>query len=862
MQVAALDAALVRAARADRAIAWLKAHRRLLVIAAVLAVAAAGFGALHGVLAEVRLKDVRGALHAIPPWRMALALALTGASYVALTFYDSLALRTIGVRLPWRTAALASFTSYTVSHNLGLSLLTGGSARYRVYSAAGLELPQIARIALLASATFWGGVFAVTGVALAIGARPLALGPVLLAPWLQQAAGLTILVAIAAIFLARWRGVERIGFGRFTLPVPPARIMALQILVAGFDLLAASAALFVLIPEASPAMFGIFFIAYALAIILALVTHVPGGIGVFEAAILAMVPGARSDVFAALLLYRLIYYLLPLASAGGLLVIIEAHRLRRTLASGLTILDRTSRALAPPLLSLTVATGGLILLVSGALPAVHSRIAWLRDVVPLPFVEASHLSASLVGTALLLVAPAINARLRSGFVLARLLLVGGALFSLFKGLDYEEALVLGSIAGVLQYCRPAFYRRGGVTDAPLARGWIVLAAIAVALSLWAGFFAYKHVEYADDLWWAFAWKGNAPRFLRASLGVVILLGSALVWRLLWAPARPRGVTVLPDDVADRALAETPRTDAALAFGGDKRFLISRAGDAFLMYQVQGRTWVVMGDPVGPIPAWSELVWRIREECDAARGRLCFYQAGEEMLPLLVELGLQVMKYGEEAHVDLAGFSLEGAFGRKLRASVRHAEASGLRFEIVPAADAPEHGPTLQAISDAWLRDKPGGEKGFSVGRFDPDYLARFDIVLLWEGERIVAFANIWATRNREELSLDMMRHLPDAPAGTMDFLFVRLMQWGAAHGYSRFNMGMAPLSGLSGQRLAPVWSRIGHAIYGHGEQFYRFSGLRAFKAKFRPDWVPRYVATPPGLSAPRAMIDLVALVGG
>jgi len=862
VQVADLETRLTRAPVRSRAAQWMLHHRRWLVPLAVLGVALLGFAALHSLLAEVRLKDVRAALHAIPEDRIALALGLTIGSYVCLTFYDVLALRAIGRPLPWRTAAMASFTSYTVSHNLGLALLTGGSARYRVYANAGLELGDVARVTLLASATFWSGVAVVGAAALLFTGAPVDLGIIAVTPLVGHLAGATLLMGIVLLFVLRATGRRQIGRGDLALPVPPVPVMAAQIGVAALDLLLAALALYVMLPASLAPPLDLFLIAYAVGLVAVLVTHVPGGIGVFEAVMLATVPGDRPGVFAALLLYRVIYYLLPLAVAAGLLGLLEGRRLRRPIAVGLSMVEQASRALAPPLLAALVFTGGLVLLVSGALPAVHDRIFWLAHVVPLPFIEASHFSASLAGTALIMVSPAINARLRSGFVAARLLLVGGAVFSILKGVDYEEAAILTVIAGILQYCRPAFYRRAGVFDAPFQRIWLAAAMIAVALSLWAGFFAYKHVPYSTDLWWEFAWKGNAPRFLRASVGAVVILVAAAAWRLLAAPVRAHGESVLPREVADRAFAVTSRADAALAFTGDKHFIVSASADAFLMYRVQGRTWVVMGDPVGPVAAWSELVWRIRAECDAAHGRLCFYQASTEMLPLLVELGLQTMKYGEEAHVPLDRFTLEGPAAKSLRHSLRRADAAGLRFEILPAADVAAHGPALKLVSDAWLRGKAGGEKRFSIGRFDPDYITRFDCAVLWQEDRIVAFANIWATRNCAELSVDLMRHLPDTPYGTMDSLLVRLMQWGAERGYRRFNLGMAPLSGLGGGRLAPGWSRIGHAIYGHAEALYGFAGLRSFKAKFHPDWQPRYVATPPGLPAARAMIDLIALIGG
>lgn len=842
---------------------WLARHRRWLLGLLVLTVALLGFEAMRAILSEVRLRDVRHALHQIDGAQLALALGLTTASYLALTLYDWFAVRTIGQRLPWRTAALASFTSFTISHNFGLSLLTGGTARLRAYGAAGLDFADVARVTLIASGTFWGGVFAVTAVALLATQHPLAMLGHSLPIATLHGTGLVLALAFAALFILRVRGLAVLRLGSASLPLPPPSLMAAQIGIAAFDLACASGALFVLVPHADPALIGSFFLAYALAIVIALITHVPGGIGVFEAVMLALVPLGRSDLFAALLLYRLIYYLLPLLVAGALLVGIEGHRLRRPIATGLDVAHRIGQTLVPPLLALLVFAGGLVLLISGALPPAHGRMHPLHGILPLPFVEGSHFAASLVGTALLLIAPAVQARLTSGFHAARILLVAGAAFSLAKGIDVEEATVLLVVAGLLQYARPGFYRSAGIGAAPVARWWWAAALIAVLLSAWAGFFAYKRVPYSDALWWDFAWRGNAPRFLRATLGATMLLLGWAFWRLMAASPRIREQQALDPEVAARAIAVSSRADAMLAYTGDKDFLLSTSGAAFLMYRVQGRTWVVMGDPVGPEAAWSELIWEIRRRCDAARGRLCLFQVSAAMLPLVVELGLQPIKYGDEAVVDLRqGYDLKGGAFKSLRYSMKRATSEGLVFDVVPAAQVPALLPELQRVSDAWLARKHGAEKTFSLGRFDPDYLARFDCAVLRLDGRVVAFANIWETPNREEISVDLMRHLPDTPYGTMDLLFVRLLQYGAAQGFERFNLGLAPLSGLKPGPLAPIWSRLGAAVYGHGERLYGFSGLRAFKAKFGPYWVPRYIGTSPGVSVPRALIDAAVLIGG
>ena len=126
----------------------------------------------------------------------------------------------------------------------------------------------------------------------------------------------------------------------------------------------------------------------------------------------------------------------------------------------------------------------------------------------------------------------------------------------------------------------------------------------------------------------------------------------------------------------------------------------------------------------------------------------------------------------------------------------------------------------------------------------------------------VAFASLWTTGSRDELSVDLMRFGTDAPHGAMDFLFTRLMEWGRGQGYRYFSLGMAPLSGLEQHPLAPAWHRVGNLVFRYGEHFYNFEGLRRYKAKFLPEWRPKYLASPGGLALPRVLIDVSSLISG
>ena len=134
--------------------------------------------------------------------------------------------------------------------------------------------------------------------------------------------------------------------------------------------------------------------------------------------------------------------------------------------------------------------------------------------------------------------------------------------------------------------------------------------------------------------------------------------------------------------------------------------------------------------------------------------------------------------------------------------------------------------------------------------------------LVIRNERIEAFANLWAGEQREELSLDLMRYLPDAAEGVMEYLFICLMLWGKAQGYRWFNLGLAPFSGLENRALAPLWNRLGAFVFRHGEHFYNFQGLRRYKEKFDPEWRPKYLVSPGGLALPQIFANLATLISG
>jgi phosphatidylglycerol lysyltransferase len=818
---------------------------------------------LHRALREHSFHDVMTEFRSLPASGLALALLLTAISYVILTGYDWLALRHIGRKVSYPKIALSAFISYVFSHNLGFSLLTGGSIRYRIYSAEGLSALEIGMVTLLCATTFSLGATTISGLALLLEPTTV-LSVIPLPAALPQVAGAMCLALVAGYVIWGATRKRAISIRNWSVRVPSVSICVMQIALAVFDIVVATSALFILLPTGAHIAFPAFLGIYVLAIVAGILSHVPGGLGVVEGVVLLLLPQAPPDaLLASLLAFRVIYYIIPLGISALLLGGYELAQHVPKIARATASISGIAAKAAPPVLGTFVLVSGAVLLLSGASPAVDARLEILRDIVPLPVLEVSHLIGSLVGVGLLIVARGLFRRLDSAYHLTLFLLAAGIVASLIKGLDFEEALLLSVVLAALVGGRSAFYRRASMLSLSFSPSWILTMVVIFAGAVWLGLFSYKHVEYQNDLWWQFAFSEDAPRFLRASFGAVALAVSFGVYMLM-RPAAPALGLPAPADL-DRAKAIIAKSRSAishLALVGDKHLLFNDLGTAFLMYDVQGRTWVTMGDPVGPESEFADLAWTFRELCDRHGGRPAFYQVTQMSLPICIDLGLSLLKIGEDARVPLRMFSLDGSSRRDLRYAKRRAAKEGATFEVVPPETTASLLVDLAAVSNAWLAEKHTAEKGFSVGAFEPDYLRHLPCAIVKVGNRIVAFANIWSAAEHEEVSVDLMRYVPDAPYGIMDFLFAELMLWGREQGYRWFSLGMVPLSGLEDHPLAPLWHRLGTILFRHGEHFYNFEGLRSYKEKFEPVWEPRYLACPGGLATAQALLDVGRLISG
>jgi len=303
----------------DQKIGW---HRVGFILSAtIIAIAAV---VLYRKLHNISISKVLTAMATVEYRDVALAALYVAAGYFTLTFYDLFALRTIGRKdVPYRVAALAGFTSYSIGHNVGASVFTGGAVRYRIYSGWGLDAVEVAKLCFIAGLTFWLGNLTVLGFGFAY--HPQAASEIdLLPPWASRALGIAALTALTAYVVWVWQTPRVIGRQNWEVRLPSGPLTLLQIVIGIIDLTFCALAMYMLVPSEPPIIFIDVAVIFITATLLGFASHSPGGLGVFDAAMLvALWQYDPEELLAGLLIFRLLYYILPFTLALAVLGIRE-----------------------------------------------------------------------------------------------------------------------------------------------------------------------------------------------------------------------------------------------------------------------------------------------------------------------------------------------------------------------------------------------------------------------------------------------------------------------------------------------------------------------------------------------------------
>jgi phosphatidylglycerol lysyltransferase len=829
-----------------------------------------GILVLYRTMHQINIHDIYIQLSALPVSHIQLAILFTVLGYASLIGYDWSALRYVDKKLPLPVVAFTSFIGFSMSNTIGLSWLSGGAIRYRLYSRVGLNAKEITQVITFCMIGFGLGEILVGG--LAIIARPdiiSAYSP--FSPGVTRGIAILLLAgALAAIFFrSQFQGKVHLEYRR--LRIPSVNILSGQIIFSILDIGFAGTALYILLPGNSFPYLS-FLAIFAIALVAGVISHVPGGVGVFEAvmatALYRYVP--LESLTAALICFRIVYYLLPFIAGILLLTGNEmVNSLRRNLQvdfekleGGVTLTSRVARSAIPPALAGLTFIAGILLLFRSSIPLSVAPLHLLEDVFPVELFELSHIFGGVTGVMLIVLSFSLRQRVRAALWISGFLFIVGAVLSYLQTLDYGRTIFM-LLALVLLYAgHEQFYRRAKLFSSRADVKGILLTLAALSSYLWLLLFSFKNTPYQTELWWKLAFDAQAPRGMRTA---VFSISAFLILYTLSALRPPKQQPRVSDKgvltLARRIIQLQDNANGNLALTDDKCFLFSENKNSFIMFSKHMRSWVAMGDPIGSSDDdMVDLIWEFKAAAHKDQSNAVFYQISKEHMDWYIDAGFNLFKLGEEARINLQAFTLEGARNSKLRQVLNKASRSELSFQISYPPHAPQLLKELANISDQWLALKKVREKSFSLGRFSPDYMNEFPLALVFEKGVVSAFANIFITQTKVEATIDLMRHRPVAERITMDYLFIALILALKDENYAELSLGMAPLSGLAEHEGARLWDRFGQLIYKKGKPFYNFEGLRSFKNKFNPTWVSRYLATTHKGTKPfLAMVDIAAL---
>jgi phosphatidylglycerol lysyltransferase len=826
--------------RADVILVWLVGHGArawpFVVFAVVL-------GLSWEALRQIRPQEFRVALYGLDQRWLLTAAALTALNIGAMGLYDVIAFSHTRSRSSerWRYGAVA----FAWSNFLTLGPLAGPAMRFWLYRPAVDQVSDLHDGIVAVATAFTSGLIGWTVAVLIggrVGANPLEL------------AVIALILCVVAVWIARV-GIASVARRlRPTLARNAGSRVALDLAVIGWTDWLLAALVFVACLKAAGAVASVSDLAtsFFLGQVLGVVSLVPGGFGSSDAFWIAHLPLPQSQAAAVLAAYRLTYYVIPWAVASLLLLSWVTQRAPRRLE------------IARRVVAGLVGGGGVLIMLSSASPALYARLPLLERFIPLPLVETGHVAAALAGLLLLVLARGLGRGYRAAFRLTLVLLTIAGCGAILKGLDWEEAVVLSGLA-IATWSQSALFDRPSRGD-PWIEGPDLVIAFA-ALTLFFVFGALSHRVSGNTLarLTTIGYRVQAPRFLRTAVSMGLAVGAGSMYVLMRSPVR---FNKLRRDDIDQTLALHGRigtgTNPLMVAVGDKAvFLDGERG--FCLYRTIGPYLVVFSDPVvrslGERAAFLDALFAFAGELDR---RPAFYQMSLDWIPVLHDRGYDFFKLGEEARVRLPSVTLEGHAGKMYRQILRRAERDGLRFRIMPPDEVDRHLPELRAISADWLQAKDLAERQFSIGYFDDEYLRRFPCAVveqIAEPCRVMGFANLLEGPDRQELSVDLMRYRSDGPS-VMDFLIVSLLLHGKAQGYREFNLGMAPLSSVGEQRGAHARERLARLLFQRGEQWYNFQGLRFYKDKFSPEWVPRYMAYQDAWEWPVAIAYVSALIAG
>ncbi len=596
---------------------------------------------------HLKIADIQVALSAIPTHALVVSFIWTILSYGVLTFYDRLGTIYAGNKVSYGRVSFASFCAYSLSHNLGFAAVSGAAVRYRLYAHWGLTPLQIAKVVAFCSVTFALGGLVLGGAILFLEPDAIPFFGAIVPAWGMYLIGAG-LWGVVAVYIVLSRYTPKVVVWGTEIGLPGWRMAIVQVTLATVDVAVTAAIFYQLLPDAPGLTFVRFLGVYVASYTAGLAANLPGGIGVFDAAmLLGLEPYLqRPQILGAIVVFRLYYYIIPLFLAGALFagneLLVRGGALVKTpkAAARTEALSRWSE----PAFAVIASTGlvalcGAMLLGVGLLDQ-QPDMSWIDPDYSDLVASAGQFVPSLIGAALIVLSIGLSQRVTLAWGATIVLLLLAAGFTVVQGSTYWVAAVLVMSALLLVPFRAAYYRHARLLAGPLqaASALPLIALVLCVLTLAA--FEPRLRGLADNSWLEVLMSPELPNSLRGAVGLAGALALIALWRLI-APGRVSAVQWAGDGRQRyAALGSVPPAEA-------DGLVMGEGGRAGIPFRRLGRVMLGLGDPAGSPSDRISAVWNLRDLAIQEGLDPAVWRAGPDLLKVYADLGLAALPLGPD-----------------------------------------------------------------------------------------------------------------------------------------------------------------------------------------------------------------------
>jgi len=768
-------------------------------------------------------------MKAIPAFKITIALILALSYYLILSGYDVLAFKYIKVPLKFKNVVFTCFISNSLGNNTGYSMLFGGSIRYRLYSIYNVSMLNVTKVLFFSSATIWFGLLILGGLIFTF--SPVELSGTKFFFISSRPLGILFLTIVGTYTLLSIFKSKPLKIFKWNVSFPSIKITLWQMTLATADWILASCTLYVLLPAGTIGyitLLKIFLVAQMLGIL----SQVPGGIGVFETAIVMMLPSgtASATVMGTLLAYRAVFYFFPLGIALSLLAGHEFFRAKKRFRILARFYGGRMNSIVPQALMISTFLGGMMILFSGVTTVSSSVINRLVIYIPSIILDFLHFAVSIIGIILLFISRGLLLRIKTAHTWAVILLSILFPLAIINGYGYEKIIALIIMLSLIILSKKYFYRNISIFTPKLNIMWLSAITAVFAGSVWLGFFVYKQDIYTPVAFFnsLFA-TTDAGRFLRICIGMAAILIIVLISELL-KRARYKQISMNRENIQ---LVTEASQYVYSKYAFENKSLFYKDTNSFIMYSQINNNSIAFGDPVGSDKSARELIWEFKEMADLKNVNPTFLYVGNKNLRVYDDMGMDIAPFGADANILLEHFSKNADSMSDIKEFAEKTDKE-YQFEIKDRQDFLKEKKYTDFIDYQWQKDFGNlKNKMFDISaQFASKYIT------VKKNGFLSAYAFLLLSKNKYETFVSNVRYTSDCDLDMLKYILFKAVCWSKENGYKWFNMGLTPT-----EKVILDDDFVKKAkIFVFAEHFkYDVKALVDFKLKFRPTFKNKYI---------------------